>query len=117
MRSIIKTLMYSVVLMAIVSLSSCSTSMPVARQSGVDNAAYLLFTSAKENVKKHLSVNIDGSINFEAQAIKDSDKHSSGTSYKLKPGTRHITVKKGDKVLFNKTVFINPQETKIIQLP
>lgn len=91
--------------------------MPVARQSGVNNAAYLLFTSAKDNVKNVLSVNIDGNINFEAKAIKDSEKHSKGTSYKLKPGTRRITVKTGDKILFNKSVFINPQETKIIQLP
>lgn len=98
-------------------LPGCRSSYPVAQQSGLEDAAYLLFVSQKDYVKQNLTIIVDDT-KFDAVAVKATKAKRKGTIYKIVPGTRHLIVQndKGE-VLYDKNVFISTQETKQIQLP
>ena len=106
-----------VFLVSMLLMPGCRSSYPVAQQSGLEDAAFLLFVSQKDYVKQNLTIIVDDT-KFDAVAVKATKAKRKGTIYKIVPGTRHLIVQndKGE-VLYDKKVFISKQETKQIQLP
>ena len=98
-------------------ISGCATTMPIAQESGKTDSAYLLISSSGKNVNKPVIVTIDNITSFEAKPIKRKHITEKGISYQIKPGKRHIKITHQNSALFEGTVFINQQETKIIQIP
>lgn len=117
MKKMIKTLITSIWSLCFFVLWSCSTSMPVSQSRGIANTAYLVFISASENVGKNVEVTINENTNFIAKTIKQKDANVSGNGYAIEPGSCIVTVKRDGKVLYRKKAFVNPRETKMIQLP
>lgn len=104
-------------LSTIVLISGCATTMPIAQESGKADAAYLLISSSGKNVNKPVIVTIDNITSFEAKPIKRKHITEKGISYQIKPGKRHVKITRQNTSLYEGTVFINQQETKIIQIP
>ncbi len=98
-------------------LFGCKANYPVAQQSGKEDIAYLLFVSGKEYTGKKVSVDIDGTTQFEAKVVKAKKANRRGTQYGVGTGRKSITVKYEGKTLYNKQIFLSSQETKQILLP
>lgn len=95
--------------------TSCKANYPIAQQGGKDDVAYLLFESSK-NKSYQIDVTIDNTTTFTAKTIKTKDSKNKGTSYAVKTGKRRIKVLKDGINIYEKYLFLSPQETKIITL-
>lgn len=95
----------------------CKANYPVAQQSGKEDIAYLLFVSQKELGKTTVYVTLDNGNAFEAKTVTAKKSNRRGTSYAVGTGRRKIEVTHHGKVIYNKELFLSPQETKNIILP
>ena len=95
--------------------TNCKANYPVAQQSGKDDIAYLIFASAS-NKSYNINVTIDASTSFSAKTVKSKDANHKGTSYTINTGKRKIIVSKNGINIYEKFIFLSPQETKIITL-
>ncbi|HJH75638.1 hypothetical protein [Xylanibacter rarus] len=95
----------------------CKANYPVAQESGKENIAYLIFVSASDLKDTEVNVDIDNGTKFKAKTVKQKKSNRRGTQYSVQTGKRKVTVTLDGKTLYNKYVFLSPQETKIITLP
>lgn len=95
----------------------CKANYPVAQQGGEDDVAYLLFVSTSDSRNKDVSVTVDGKTTFTARTVKSRKSNRRGTRYSVQTGKRHLKVTDGSRTLYERTVFLSPQETKKITLP
>lgn len=101
-------------------LSGCRAHYPVAQQSGKEDAAYLLFIGQSvygEKNNKTVTVTIDNEAPFTANVVKQKEALRRGTQYRVNTGARQLTVSSEGKILYQKQVFLSPQEVKQIILP
>ncbi|MBR4651452.1 MAG: hypothetical protein IKO82_06865 [Prevotella sp.] len=104
---------------SVLMLTGCKTSFPVPQQSGKEDMAYLVFVGPKSTYGNGLhpvQVDVDGT-KFDAKVVKPKTANRKGVQYGVAPGTRNITVKFNNNVVYNKKLFLSSQETKIINLP
>lgn len=104
-------------IVAILSLLLTACKTPVAQQSGKEDIAFLLFISPNEYAGKEITVILDNQQPFKAKVVKEKKSKRKGTQYGIKTGVRHIKVLSGDKILYQKKIFVSAQETKQIVLP
>ena len=97
--------------------TGCKANYPVAQLSGEDDLAYLIFVSASDSRNKDVEVYIDDKTNFTARTVKSRKSNRRGTRYSVQPGKRKLKVVHDGKTLYEKYVFLSPQETKKITLP
>lgn len=90
---------------------------PIAQQSGKEDIAYLLFVSPNEYAGKKVTVILDDQAPFTAKVVKEKSSKRKGTQYGIKTGTRNIKVTSGNKILYQKKIFVSTQEVKQIILP
>lgn len=95
--------------------TNCKANYPVTQQSGKDDIAYLVFVSSG-NKSYPVTVTLDGSTTFSAKTVKSKDANYKGTSYTVNTGKRKIIVSRNGTNLYEKNIFLSPQETKIITL-
>ncbi len=112
-----KTLFSLVFCAVLAALCGCKANYPVAQQSGKDDIAYLIFVSASNSHNKDVEVFVDDKTRFTAQTVKSSKSNRRGTRYSVQTGKRKVKVVHGGKTLYDKYVFLSPQETKEITLP
>ena len=111
-----KTL-FIIVCVAAAMFYGCKANYPVAQQSGEDDMAYLLFVSTSDARNKDVNVTVDGKTAFTARTVKGRKANRRGTRYSVQPGKRHVKVTYEGNTLYDRTVFLSPQETKKITLP
>lgn len=95
--------------------SGCKT--PVAQQSGMEDIAYLLFISPNEYAGKEVTVFLDDNEPFNVKVVQEKDSRRKGIQYGVKTGLRSIKITNGEKILYQKKIFISTQEIKNIILP
>lgn len=100
---------------AIFIFTNCKANYPVTQQSGKDDIAYLLFSSTSNKSYK-IDVTIDDSTDFVAKTVKAKDSYNKGISYSVGTGKRKIRICKNGINIYEKYIFLSPQETKIITL-
>lgn len=96
---------------------SCRAHMPVSQETGKDDSASLIFISASNRGSYNVDVQLDGDTQFVASTVKAKKSNRRGTQYTVKTGTRHLVVKEGGNVIYDKKLFLSSGETKEIQLP
>ena len=102
-------------LFTLVLFTNCKANYPVTQQSGKEDIAYLLFVS-ESNKSYDVDVKIDNSIAFTAKTVKSKNAKSKGTVYTINTGKRKILVSKNGIRIYEKYLFLSPQETKTISL-
>lgn len=102
---------------AMLTLFGCKANYPVAQQSGDDDIAYLLFVSTSDSRNTDIQVTVDETTRFTARTVKSRKANRRGTRYSVQPGKRKITVTKDGNTIYDRYVFLSPQETKKITLP
>ncbi len=100
-----------------ITLCGCRAHYPVAQAGGMDDMAYLLFVSPQQNTKKIVMVTLDNDKTFDAKVVKAKNSKRKGTSYAVSTGKKIVKVECDGQLLYNKEVFLSPQETKMIILP
>jgi hypothetical protein len=111
--------LFFAIMASVLMLTGCKTSFPVPQQSGKEDMAYLVFVGPKStygNGYYPVQVDVDGT-KFDAKVVKPKTANRKGVQYGVAPGTRNITVKFNNNVVYNKKLFLSSQETKIINLP
>jgi hypothetical protein len=111
--------LFFAIMASVLMLTGCKTSFPVPQQSGKEDMAYLVFVGPKSTYGNGLhpvQVDVDGT-KFDAKVVKPKTANRKGVQYGVAPGTRNITVKFNNNVVYNKKLFLSSQETKIINLP
>ena len=111
--------LFFAIMASVLMLTGCKTSFPVPQQSGKEDMAYLVFVGPKStygNGSHPVQVDVDGT-KFDAKVVKPKTANRKGVQYGVAPGTRNITVKFNNNVVYNKKLFLSSQETKIINLP
>lgn len=98
-------------------LLGCRANFPVAQQSGKEDLAYLLFVSSQENKNATIDVVLDNETPFEARVVSKKKSNRRGTQYAVRTGTRSIKVSRQGTTLYQKQIFLSPQEVKQIVLP
>ena len=98
-------------------LCGCKANYPVAQQSGDDDVAYLIFVSTSDSRNKDVEVFVDDKTRFTARTVKSRKSNRRGTRYSVQTGKRKVRVVLDGKTLYDKYVFLSPQETKKITLP
>lgn len=114
-----KKILFFAIIASVLMLTGCKTSVPVAQQSGKEDMAYLVFVGPMATYGNGLhpvQVDVDGT-QFDAKVVKPKTANRKGKQYGVAPGTRNITVKFNNNVVYNKKLFLSSQETKIINLP
>lgn len=94
-------------------MTSCKVGT-VAYSGGKEDLAYLEFVSQKK--MPAVDVDVDGTT-FSAVVTKQKRTRIKGTVYAIAPGKRHVTVSKGGEVVYDRTIMLSTQETKIIEIP
>lgn len=112
-----KKTLFIMVCVAATILCGCKANYPVAQQSGEDDISYLLFVSTSDSRNKNVSVTVDNKTTFTARTVKSRKANRRGTRYSVQPGKRHLKVTYEGNTLYDRTVFLSPQETKKITLP
>lgn len=113
-----KKTLFSLMLCAVLAtLCGCKANCPVAQQSGDDDVAYLIFVSTSDSRNKDVEVFVDDKTRFTARTVKSRKSNRRGTRYSVQTGKRKIRVVLDGKTLYDKYVFLSPQETKKITLP
>jgi len=107
--------LFFAIMASVLMLTGCKTSFPVPQQSGKEDMAYLVFVGPKSTYGT-VQVDVDGT-KFDAKVVKPKTANRKGVQYGVAPGTRNITVKFNNNVVYNKKLFLSSQETKIINLP
>lgn len=95
----------------------CRANFPVAQESGKEDMAYLLFVGQKQYGGKDVVVTIDNTSPFTAKVVKSRKSNRRGTQYGIATGTRDIKVTSDGKTIYQKKIFVSPQEVKQIVLP
>lgn len=103
--------------MAALMFCGCKANYPVAQQTGDDDIAYLIFVSTSDSRNTDVDVTVDGKTSFTARTVKSRKANRRGTRYSVQPGKRKVTVMKDGRTLYDRFVFLSPQETKKITLP
>lgn len=98
-------------------LCSCRAYPPVEQASGSEDIAYLLFVSPGQNAGQTVTVKVSGQWPFDAKVVKSKKANRKGKAYAVPTGRRRISVTRDDKTLYEKEIFVSPQETKTILLP
>ncbi len=98
-------------------LIGCKANYPVAQQSGKEDVAYLLFVGSKDYSAKEVQVVVDEAQPLTVQVIKPKKANRKGTLYGVSTGTRNLRVYSDGNILYQKKVFLSPQEVKQITLP
>lgn len=98
-------------------LWGCKANYPVAQQSGDDDIAYLIFVSTSDSRNKNVEVSVDDKTTFTAHTVKSRKSNRRGTRYSVQPGKRKVKVVLDGKTIYDRFVFLSPQETKKITLP
>ena len=88
----------------------------VASSQGLTDQAYLYFASSNK-YEEPVVVSVDEEATFEAQVVKEKKSTIKGFTYAIRPGKRNVVVSSKGQVLYDRTVFVAPQETKKISLP
>lgn len=102
---------------ALLVLSGCKTTMPIAEQGGRADVGFLIFTSEKKYVNKPIDVSVNnGEATFTAKPVNPSKSKSNGASYQLSTGKKSILVTKDGETLYKGVIMLYPQETKVITL-
>lgn len=96
-------------------LSSC-VRYPVAQQTGKEDTAFLLFVTNNKNTAEYVQVKLDD-LTFDANVVSKKKSYRKGTQYSVKPGKRHIIVTSNNEIIYQKDIFLSPQEVKQIILP
>lgn len=84
---------------------------------GLSNDAVLEFVGNPSNYKGGVDVTIDDVTKFKAEVKKDNAESPKGYVYSISKGTHVVNVSYNGVALFNKKLFVSPQETKKIELP
>lgn len=98
-------------------LAGCKANFPVAQEGGKEDIAYLLFVSSQENKNATIDVVLDNETPFEARVVSKKKSNRRGTQYSVRTGARSIKVFRNGTVLYQKQIFLSPQEVKQIILP
>ena len=98
-------------------LVGCKANLPVAQESGKDDVAYLLFVGQNQYGGKDVVVSIDNAAPFTAKVVKSKKSNRRGIQYGIATGTRDIKVTSDGKTIYQKKIFVSPQEVKQIVLP
>lgn len=112
-----RKLLFTVCLTAIVILCGCKANYPVAQESGKEDIAYLIFVSSSDSKNKNVNVSVDDKNTFQAKTVKSRKSNRRGTQYSVQTGKRKVKVTFEGQTLYDKYVFLSPQETKVITLP
>lgn len=98
-------------------LCGCKANYPVAQESGKEDVAYLIFVSSSNSGNKNVDVSVDDKTTFTAKTVKSGKSNRRGTQYSVQTGKRKVEVRYKGQTLYDKYVFLSPQETKVITLP
>lgn len=98
-------------------LCGCKANYPVAQESGKEDVAYLIFVSSSDSRNKNVDVSVDDKTTFLAKTVKSRKSNRRGTQYSVQTGKRKVKVRYNGQILYDKYVFLSPQETKVITLP
>ena len=85
--------------------------------SGLSNDGLLEFVGNPSSYKGGVDVTIDGKNKFKAIVKKDNAESAKGNVYTITKGTHLLNVSYNGVAIFNKKLFVSPQETKKIELP
>lgn len=100
-------------------LVGCKSNYPVAQQTGKEDISYLFFVGPKEiygDGQFPVQVKVDDT-QFDAKVVKPKTANRKGVQYAIAPGRRQLTVSFKGQVIYQKQIFLSPQETKTIELP
>ena len=93
-------------------------------QKGKLSSDYKISDSEREDIKntKKLEKQYGDQVyrsadEYEAQVVKEKKSTIKGFTYAIRTGKRHVVVRSKGQVLYDRTVFVAPQETKKISLP
>lgn len=106
-----------VLLLLPIALFSCKANYPVAQQSGKEDMAFLLFVSSKQYAGKEVQVTLDDAQPFTAKVVKQKKSNRKGTQYGIATGARSLKVICEGKTIYQKKIFVSPQDVKQIILP
>ena len=96
--------------------SSCDVTSSTV--SGVENQSYLIFMAPfTQDYPDGVEVTIDESTNFDAKVHKNISRVRNLLKYGISSGRHDLKVVKGGNILYSKTVFLSPGQTKKIILP
>lgn len=112
-----KTLLSLVTFAVLSVLCGCKANYPVAQQGGDDDIAYLIFVSSSDSRNKDVEVFVDDNTHFTAHTVKSRKSNRRGTRYSVQTGKRKVRVVRDGETLFDRFLFLSPQETKKITLP
>lgn len=79
--------------------------------------AYLQFVQTQTVYEQGVTVTIDGKTTFNAKVDKETRRGVKGNKYAIAPGRHQVKVIFGDKLLYEREVFVSSQELKQITLP
>lgn len=97
-------------------LVSCRTTMPEASSGGKEDVAYFVVASAHDNIGKPVMVYIDDLTAEYVKPINQKNTNNPKSAYQIRPGKRKIKIMRNNAVLFDRFVFVSPQETKTITI-
>jgi uncharacterized protein YcfL len=106
-------------ILAVLLLVGCKSNYPVAQQTGKEDISYLFFVGPKETYGDGMftvQVKVDDT-QFDAKVVKPKTANRKGVQYAVAPGRRQLTVSFKGQVIYQKQIFLSPQETKTIELP
>lgn len=96
-------------------LASCG-GYPIAQSSGKEDVGFLMFI--KPQGHKKVNVTIDGKTHFQAKSVRQKQMYRKGMQYSVKTGRRKIKVTSSEgNLIYEKEIFVSPQEIKQILLP
>jgi hypothetical protein len=84
---------------------------------GLENESFLQFVQGQEKYIEGVGVFIDNLDPFIAKVDEVNDRIVKGNVYTVKSGTRHLKVVYKGKILYDKQIVLQSQQTKQIQLP
>jgi|TARA_B100001094_G_scaffold327697_1_gene386467 hypothetical protein len=105
-----------ILIFSVTALSSCDVTRTTV--SGIENQAYLIFMAPfTQDYPDGVEVIIDKTTNFDAKVHKNISRVRNLLKYGISTGKHEIKVIKDGEILYSKSVFLSPGQTKKIVLP
>ncbi len=111
-----KRILNAFALLFLTMMCNCAR-MPVSQETGIDNVAHLLFVSSGNRSAYEVKVSLDDGTLFTAKTIKVRNSSLKGSQYAVRTGRRKLKVMEGNRILYEKEIFLSTGETKEILLP
>ena len=109
-------LIFKILFLFLSFLTSCS--VPKSTVMGSPDQGYLIFVSDGQYVDKTVHVALDkNKVVFNANVVRQKDFDIKVPTYQIASGQWSLTVMYDNKVIYNKKIFLSPQQPKKVILP